>query len=726
MAAQRRKVIRQSVNPSSTETEDARFSVVSQALSGLQLNRSLLLFTNPHEDYEAMELLGEGSYGSVYKVRHRETDELRAAKVMPIHDVDLEDLKREISILDECKSEYTVGFFGCYVYEDNVWIIMELCEGGSVDDVLCATQHTLTEPEIQVIMAYTALGLAFLHEKRHIHRDIKAGNILLTRDGTAKVADFGVSADITSTLTKRRTVIGTPFWMAPEVIQEQGYDGKADIWSMGITAIELAEGEPPYFGMNPMRAIFAIAANPPPRLQEPQDWTPEFNSFVETCLTKPPEERPTAQELLRHSFIEKKVRQIRSGGRRHTAVLKDLLRAVNRYKADGVMPDAASRTSDQMTDLGTDPDRASSAMGGAASPGNLDGMHAMEAPIAAEDLDTMQLGAGVMKRALSGGGGADALAGGGEEPAAGGRLSSASFERGAGDTRDVPSNGMAAEEAEPAAAGAQDRPSRSSGGSSEFLESILRPLGLFGRAAGGGSRARGDEKVEEEAAAGGGPAEIAVTVAGGRDLGVVVSYEGSRLTIIKKNHTNGALAHLPVGSYLTRLDEVDCGGIDIQRVVSLLMQRKDQDRVLVFRLPDSAAESTNASSSFDALDTSAGHADGEGPPLARGEGFRGAALFQSTEPKERDELLAMLRPAAEIVAARELMQQARDSLSRRDGTASEAGLQGQSRDRLRELLHATEAQYHVEQRGLQNAYAGNRVEAEHAARSASHGGRAAS
>lgn len=181
---------------------------------------------------------------------------------------------------------------------------MEYCGAGSVSDIMRLRKKTLSESEIATILNDTLKGLEYLHLRRKIHRDIKAGNILLNSEGHAKLADFGVAGQLTDTMAKRNTVIGTPFWMAPEVIEEIGYDCVADIWSLGITALEMAEGKPPYGDIHPMRAIFMIPTKPPPSFREPDRWSPEFIDFVSLCLVKNPEERATATDLLQHEFIK--------------------------------------------------------------------------------------------------------------------------------------------------------------------------------------------------------------------------------------------------------------------------------------------------------------------------------------------------------------------------------------------------------------------------------------
>lgn len=205
--------------------------------------------------------------------------------------------------MQQCDSVYVVKYFGSYFNQNDLWIVMEYCGAGSVSDIMRLRRKTLSEHEIATVLCDTLKGLEYLHLRRKIHRDIKAGNILLNQEGRAKLADFGVAGQLTDTMAKRNTVIGTPFWMAPEVIEEIGYDCGADIWSLGITALEMAEGKPPYGDIHPMRAIFMIPTKPPPSFREPDRWSPEFIDFVSLCLVKNPSDRADASFLLKHEFI---------------------------------------------------------------------------------------------------------------------------------------------------------------------------------------------------------------------------------------------------------------------------------------------------------------------------------------------------------------------------------------------------------------------------------------
>lgn len=229
-----------------------------------------------------------------------------AIKVLEVENEDTSELQKEINILKECDSPWIVSYRGSYEKDGKMWIIMEYCGAGSLCDLMAICEKTLTEEEIAVVMREALKGLEYLHQSKKIHRDIKSGNILLNHFGDCKLADFGVSAELTTTMAKRKTVIGTPYWMAPEVLQSTEYNGKADIWSLGITAIELAVGEPPHANVHPMRAIFLIPTSEPPSLPDPSKWSPEFNDFIKVCLAKNPEKRPTASYLLsNHPFITK-------------------------------------------------------------------------------------------------------------------------------------------------------------------------------------------------------------------------------------------------------------------------------------------------------------------------------------------------------------------------------------------------------------------------------------
>lgn len=257
---------------------------------------------DPLEVFSLMGKLGEGSYGSVHKAIHNRTSNIVAIKMIPIEN-NLQESIKEIDMMMDCKSKYVVRFYGNYIKDDSLWIVMEFCGAGSVSDVMRLVKSTLSEPQIACICLSVLKGLAYLHGRRRIHRDIKAGNILLNSKGEAKLADFGVAGQLTDNITKRQTVIGTPFWMAPEVIQETGYGVLADIWSLGITCIEMAEGRPPYHKIHPMRAIFMIPTKPSPKLENESLWSKNFINFLARCLTKDPAERPSAEVLLNDPFI---------------------------------------------------------------------------------------------------------------------------------------------------------------------------------------------------------------------------------------------------------------------------------------------------------------------------------------------------------------------------------------------------------------------------------------
>eukprot|EP01039_Chlorochromonas_danica_P000227 gene227-245_t len=276
---------------------------------------------DPNSVYELTSLLGEGSYGAVYRAHSRSSHANNtnntdvAIKIIPDADDDLTALWREIRFLQVLRSPFVVSFIESLLYDNELWLVMELCDGGSLYDLKEAMKTSFKEIELKAIISFCVLGLAHLHAQMSIHRDVKSGNVLLTRDGRAKLGDFGISAQLTNTMMKRRTVIGSPYWMAPEVIQETSYDGKADIWSLGITLLELCEGSPPHFNVHPMRAIFIISSKAAPTLKEPEKWSSEMIDFVGKCLVKDCDQRSTAADLLQHPWIKKVVKEIGSSGR---------------------------------------------------------------------------------------------------------------------------------------------------------------------------------------------------------------------------------------------------------------------------------------------------------------------------------------------------------------------------------------------------------------------------
>ncbi|XP_077102268.1 STE20-like kinase b [Siphateles boraxobius] len=265
--------------------------------------------TNPEEIWEIVGELGDGAFGKVFKAQNKQTGICAAAKVIDTKTEDeLEDYMVEIDILASCDHHNIVKLLDAFYYESKLWILIEFCAGGAVDAVMLELERPLTEPQIRVVCKQTLDALVYLHENKVIHRDLKAGNILLTLDGDVKLADFGVSAKNTKTVQRRDSFIGTPYWMAPEVVmcetsKDRPYDYKADIWSLGITLIELAQIEPPNHEMNPMRVLLKIAKAEPPTLQQPSKWSPEFSDFLKHALDKNVDNRWNTAQLLQHPFV---------------------------------------------------------------------------------------------------------------------------------------------------------------------------------------------------------------------------------------------------------------------------------------------------------------------------------------------------------------------------------------------------------------------------------------
>ncbi|XP_045553716.1 traf2 and NCK-interacting protein kinase isoform X12 [Salmo salar] len=280
---------------------------------------------DPAGIFELVELVGNGTYGQVYKGRHVKTGQLAAIKVMDVTGDEEEEIKGEINMLKKYSHHRNIAtYYGAFVkknppgIDDQLWLVMEFCGAGSITDLIKNTKgNSLKEEWTAYVCREILRGLTHLHQHKVIHRDIKGQNVLLTENAEVKLVDFGVSAQLDRTVGKRNTFIGTPYWMAPEVIAcdenpEATYDFKSDLWSLGITAIEMAEGAPPLCDMHPMRALFLIPRNPAPRLKS-KKWSKKFQSFIESCLVKSHGQRPSTEQLLKHPFIRElpNERQIR-------------------------------------------------------------------------------------------------------------------------------------------------------------------------------------------------------------------------------------------------------------------------------------------------------------------------------------------------------------------------------------------------------------------------------
>lgn len=277
--------------------------------------------------YSIKLCIGRGNFGDVYMAEARDSLEVVAIKVINLDasDEDVSVTVLEIQLLSRLRSKYITKYHEAFVSNMSLWIVMEYCGGGSCSDLLKCHKR-VSEDVAGYIIRSAMLGLQYLHAQRKVHRDIKSANILLTNSGEVKLADFGVSGEMTMTQLKKHTFVGTPFWMAPEVIKRRnsGYDEKADIWSIGITAIELVTGTPPLSEYDPMKILFEIPNNEPPTLEHHLSLSINIKDFVKYCLKKDPTERPTAKLLLSHRFLKA----------RRSLTLVQLIQKRNKWMSD--------------------------------------------------------------------------------------------------------------------------------------------------------------------------------------------------------------------------------------------------------------------------------------------------------------------------------------------------------------------------------------------------------
>ena len=297
---------------------------------------------DPSGIFELIEVVGNGTYGQVYKGRHTKTGQLAAIKIMDVTEEEEEEIKLEINVLKKYSHHRNIAtYYGAFVdkslnpgKDDKLWLVMEYCGAGSVTDLVKSTKgQCLKEDWISYISREILKGLAHLHANKIIHRDIKGQNVLLTDNAEVKLVDFGVSAQLDRTIGRRNTFIGTPYWMAPEVIAcdenpDATYDNRSDLWSLGITALEMAESQPPLCDLHPMRALFLIPRNPPPRLKS-KKWNKKFHNFIEAVLVKDYTQRPSTEQMLKSAFIKDGA----STERQVKIQLKDHIDRVRKHKA---------------------------------------------------------------------------------------------------------------------------------------------------------------------------------------------------------------------------------------------------------------------------------------------------------------------------------------------------------------------------------------------------------
>lgn len=286
-----------------TEKKDEKKTpAVSAAAPASEDEGELFSNIDPTTLYKNLKKIGEGSSGSVYTGTKSDDGRKVAVKMINMKGNDMVSIENEIRMMKTSKHANVVEYIGSYTREDKLWVVMEFMDGGSLTDIISAVR--MTEPQIAMICREILKSLAYVHLLNRIHRDIKSDNILLTRAGGVKLADFGYCAQLTEKINKRNSVVGTPYWMAPELIRGMDYGTGVDIWSLGIATIEMAEGEPPYLEFPPLRALFLIATNGAPQLKQADKWSNTFKHFMSRCLEVNVAQRGTAEELLKHPFLQ--------------------------------------------------------------------------------------------------------------------------------------------------------------------------------------------------------------------------------------------------------------------------------------------------------------------------------------------------------------------------------------------------------------------------------------